>query len=380
MKKQIYLTIAISGVLLLLSSSFNSCIQEGTFSKATIETNQVTSVTEATAICGGVISGDGGSNVTARGVCWSTSPNPTIENDTTIDAAGTGQFSSLIKGLSPSTTYYVRAYAVNKGGAGYGLQMAFTTKIFSITTAPIDTSLVTANSAICGGHIISDGESSNLTVNARGVCWNTFPSPTIDNSKTLDGVGVGEFTSKIDSLKALTTYYVRAYATIGSGTIYGNEVSFTTLSDIIETSWRDDNLAFFDGLANHSDIDTIGVPNNGHPCIYYKVLTPGTGHIPIIGNMVKVTYAGWLWNDTVKYNSPLDLKNALDYNQIGSTFRVGTGVIDGWSLVLQHMPVGSKWRVFIPYYLGYGSSGTSSIPAYSTLIFEITLKEITSEN
>ena len=154
--------------------------------------------------------------------------------------------------------------------------------------------------------------------------------------------------------------------------------SCTTNNDI---TWRDNNLAFFDGLAAHSDIDTIGDPTNGYPGIYYKVLTPGTGTIPVIGNIVKVTYAGWLWNDTTKYNSPLALKTAFDYNQVGSTFTVGTGVINGWSLVLQRMPVGSKWRVFIPYYLGYGSSSsTSSIPAYSTLIFEITLKEITSEN
>jgi uncharacterized protein (TIGR02145 family) len=233
MIKQIYSALAISAVLMLMLSILYSCIQEVTFSKVTIETNQVTSVTEATAICGGVISDDGGSNVTARGVCWSTSPNPTIENDTTINAVGAGPFASLIKGLSPSTTYFVRAYAVNKGGTGYGLQVTFTTKTFSITTTPISISLVTATSAIGGGNIISDGDSSTLTVKARGVCWNTFPSPTIENSKTLDGVGGGRFTSKIDSLTAFTTYYARAYATNGNGTIYGNEVLFTTSSGVI---------------------------------------------------------------------------------------------------------------------------------------------------
>lgn len=147
-----------------------------------------------------------------------------------------------------------------------------------------------------------------------------------------------------------------------------------------DTQWRDDNLAFFDGLANHSDIDTIGDPTNGYPGIYYKVLTPGTGQIPIIGNVVKVTYTGWLWNDTTKYDSPLAVKNAFDSNLNGFSFKVGTGVIDGWSLVLQRMPVGAKWRVFIPYYLAYGASGNSSIPAYSTLIFDIKLLEITSDN
>jgi uncharacterized protein (TIGR02145 family) len=232
MRKQIYLTFAISGVLLLLSI-FNSCVQDQTFAKATVETSLVTSITEATATCGGIITEDGGSNITTRGVCWSTSPTPTIENNTTTIASSTSAFSSSINGLSPGTTYYVRAYAVNKGGVAYGLNVIFTTKTFSITTIPIAISFVTATSAIGGGNIISDGDSSSLTVTARGVCWNTFPSPTIENSKTKDGFGGGRFTSKIDSLTAFTTYYVRAYATNGNGTIYGNEESFTTQSGVV---------------------------------------------------------------------------------------------------------------------------------------------------
>lgn len=155
---------------------------------------------------------------------------------------------------------------------------------------------------------------------------------------------------------------------------------FISCSSDSDKVWRDDNLAFFDGLAQHSDVDTIGDPTNGYPGIYYKVLTPGTGQIPVIGNIVKVAYAGWMYNDTLKYDSPLPLKSAFDYNQTGFTCTVGTGVIDGWSLVLQRMQVGAKWRVYIPYYLAYGSSGSSSIPAYSTLIYDMTLKEITSDN
>lgn len=233
MKKQFYPMFAVCGILLFMQAIFNSCIQEETFAKATVETSQITSITEATATCGGLISADGGSEVTVRGVCWSTSPTPTIVNDTTIDAAGTGLFASRIKGLKSSTTYYVRAYAVNKGGTGYGLQMTFTTKTISISTLPISISFLTATSAISGGNIISDGDSSTLTVKARGVCWNTFPSPTIENSKSSDGVGGGSFKSHIDSLTAFTTYYVRAYATNGNGTIYGNELIFMTLSGVI---------------------------------------------------------------------------------------------------------------------------------------------------
>jgi len=234
MRKQNFLLIALVGVLLLLMLSiFISCEQEETYAKATVETSQVTSITEATATLVGIITSDGGSEVTSQGFCWSTSPTPTIENDTTIATTGTLAFTSSIKGLTPGTTYYVRAFAMNKGGVAYGLNMIFITKTFSIATTPISVFLLTATSAIGGGNIISDGDSSCLTVVARGVCWNTFPSPTIENSKTIDGIGGGRFKSKMDSLTAFTTYYVRAYATNGNGTIYGNEVSFTTQNGIV---------------------------------------------------------------------------------------------------------------------------------------------------
>lgn len=82
-----------------------------------------------TAQTGGVISSDGGSDITLRGVCWSTSPNPTIANDTTINGYGTGVFSSGIYGLSPLTTYYVRAYATNANGTAYGDELSFSTNL-----------------------------------------------------------------------------------------------------------------------------------------------------------------------------------------------------------------------------------------------------------
>jgi len=239
MRKQNFSLIAFCGVLLLMLSIFISCEKDEPFAKATVETSQVKSISEATATFVGIITADGGSEVTSQGFCWSTSPTPTIENDTTIAKTGTLAFTSSIKGLTPGTTYYVRAFAVNKGGVAYGLNMIFTTKTFSIATTPISVFLLTATSAIGGGNIISDGDSSSLTVVARGVCWNTFPSPTIENSKTIDGLGGGRFISKMDSLTAFTTYFVRAYATNGNGTNYGNEVSFTTQNGIVGITTND---------------------------------------------------------------------------------------------------------------------------------------------
>jgi hypothetical protein len=93
----------------------------------TVTTNQVSDITQTTATCGGTVTDDGGLEVTARGVCWSTAPTPTVADAHTTDGTGMGDFTSSITGLSPNTTYYVRAYATNSAGTAYGTQRSFTT-------------------------------------------------------------------------------------------------------------------------------------------------------------------------------------------------------------------------------------------------------------
>ena len=91
-------------------------------------TNSISNYTHNSATCGGNVTNDGGATITQKGVCWSTSQNPTINNNKTIDGNGIGGYVSNITGLNESTTYYVRAYAVNNAGVGYGSQISFTTE------------------------------------------------------------------------------------------------------------------------------------------------------------------------------------------------------------------------------------------------------------
>ena len=196
-----------------------------------VTTADVTDITQTTAVSGGNVTDDGGASVTARGVCWSTSQNPTISDNHTSDGNGTGSFTSNLTNLTANTTYYVRAYATNENGTSYGEQKSFTTlqniELPTVTTA--DVTDITQTTAVSGGNVTDDG---GAAVTARGVCWSKDPNPTIDNSFISNGNGTGSFTIEISGLTSATTYYVRAYATNSEGTSYGEQKMFTTLQYI----------------------------------------------------------------------------------------------------------------------------------------------------
>lgn len=193
---------------------------------AQITTTSATNVTATTATCGGNVTDDGTLNVTARGVYYSTSQYPTIEDAHTNDGKGIGAFSNVLKNLNPNSTYYYRAYATTAAGTAYGEQKSFKTTdgMAKVTTA--EATNVTAVSATVGGNVTDDG---TMTVIARGVCYSTIQYPTIEEAThTTDGKGKGAFTSILNNLLPNNTYYYRAYATTAAGTTYGEQQTFTT--------------------------------------------------------------------------------------------------------------------------------------------------------
>jgi hypothetical protein len=192
-----------------------------------VTTTNVTGITQTTATTGGNVTDDGGAEVTSKGVCWNTSENPTVANSKTSDGKGTGSFTSSLTQLTPGTNYYVRAYATNSEGTGYGNQVSLTTgEILLATLTTTSVTSITSVTAVSGGNITADGGGA---ITDRGVCWSTSQNPTISDSKTTDGSGIGSFTSNMTGLSHSTIYYVRAYATNSAGTAYGNQESFTTL-------------------------------------------------------------------------------------------------------------------------------------------------------
>ncbi|OQY59149.1 MAG: hypothetical protein B6245_08195 [Desulfobacteraceae bacterium 4572_88] len=136
-----------------------------------------------------------------------------------------------ITGLTPGTTYYVRAYATDGTDTAYGAELNFTTESAVAPTLAATTaaSSIAHNSASSGGNITDTG---GVNVTKRGICWSTSQNPTTSSSKNEDtgNFVTGSFTLGITGLEKGTTYYVRAYATNSSGTEYGSQISFSTLT------------------------------------------------------------------------------------------------------------------------------------------------------
>jgi len=198
----------------------------------TVSTTAISNIYASTAASGADVTGDGGSPITAVGICWSTSTGPTIALPTsTYVGASLGTFVSNLFGLLPTTTYYVRAYATNANGTSYGAELSFTTIAPStpiVVTNPV-TNLI--GSLTEGGGTLTSDNGSALT--AVGVCWSTTADPTLasnlgftNDSQYLTYAPPFTYFSNMSNLSIGTTYHFRAYATNGNGTSYGTDVSF----------------------------------------------------------------------------------------------------------------------------------------------------------
>jgi uncharacterized protein (TIGR02145 family) len=264
----------------------------------TVTTSVISAITATTASCGGNITFNGGADIQERGVCWSTSMNPTLENDKTSDGFSSGEYSSYLTGLTENTTYYVRAYTGNSKGIAYGQQKVFTT---TAITKPVITTLAATEieytSATIGGNVTYDG---GAAVTDKGVCWNTSGNPTVSDNKLSAGKGSGDFASKLTGLQENTTYYIRAFAINNKGTSYGEQQTFTTkeitvpilttkaASNISYTSATSGGNITSDGGAT---ITTRGVCWNitGNPTITDNKTSDGNGTGAFTSNLSSLT-------------------------------------------------------------------------------------------
>ena len=192
-----------------------------------VETATVLSITENTAISGGIVTADGGSDILQRGLCWGVNAPVTVDSNILIDGSNTtGLFTTNLTGLSAATTYYVKAYAKNASGVGYGQQKSFTTNAGLPSIKTILAQAKGATEAIAEGEVLSNGGENLISF---GFVYALTTKPTIQNNKIEVGEDIqGEYSYNLSNLIPQRTYYLRAYATNNVGTVYGAEKTFNT--------------------------------------------------------------------------------------------------------------------------------------------------------
>jgi uncharacterized protein (TIGR02145 family) len=211
----------------------------------------------------------------------------------------------------------------------------------TLTTLPVTN--ISGTSATSGGNITNDGGSA---ITQRGIVWSTTPNPTTASSSTNEGSGAGSFTSGLNGLIANTVYYVRAYATNGEGTAYGNQVSFATTNGTEPTNnWLNPDLNY--GSVTDQDGNT------------YATTVIGTQEW-MAENLRTTTYAngdpipnvtdGTQWSNLTT--------GAWCHYHNDSQYEIPYGKLYNWYTVVDtrnlcpigwHVPTDAEWSVFINY-------------------------------
>ena len=255
MKKLITIPLSFIAVSLFI---FIGCKEES----PVVNSLSITEISADSAKSKVYVTDDGGAPVTSRGLVWSTSESPTLdENEGMTDKGkGTGEFISELSDLTPNTTYYVRAYATNSAGTAYSEQKAFTTECAVAIVITAEVSDITPTTATSGGYIIDDGGSP---VTSRGVVWSKSKKPTVEDNEgmTEQGSFMGLFISELANLTAGATYYVRAYATNAAGTAFGNQFDFTTRG-FLNAQFSADKVKLAPGSTVHFNDESDGNPDN----------------------------------------------------------------------------------------------------------------------
>ena len=306
------------------------------YSKPTLTTSSISNITENSAESGGDVTDDGGSSVTARGVCWSTSPNPTIASSKTANGSGTGNFTSILENLMLGTTYYVRAYATNIIGTEFGNEISFTTNASPPSATTTEATLVTNTTATLNGTVNANSVTTSVTfeyglTTAYGNTAVATPSTATGNTATV-------VSASLTGLTAGTTYHFRVKAVSNGGTTYGDDINFATISASPTVTDIDGNIY---------NIITIGTQTWMAENLKTTKYNDNTT-IPIVANNTAwntLTTPAYCWynNDATTYKATYGA--LYNWYAVDARSNGGKNVCPtGW-----HVPTNAEWTTLTTY-------------------------------
>lgn len=294
-----------------------------------LSTIAVSSISFTTATSGVAISSVGGTSVVEKGICWSTSSNPTIGNTKIISSSLTPTAVVNMTGLTAGSTIYIRAYATNAYGTAYGQEISFNTAAYSLPT--VETVSQTYNYSTNKSTVVVNVKSNGgCALTERGICWSTSKNPTIANTKYASGISVGQFYAMMSGLSLNSTYYVRAYATNCVGTAYGAQLTVKALMGNVTYTLDIDSAA----LPTQYKLIKIAVDS---ACVYFNRYTTFRGN-------VYVYYNAGIPTAQASYHGSLGFGPNTRYMWVGTALHemchyMGSGTTSAWQAKI----VGGVW-------------------------------------
>lgn len=311
---------------------FDSCKKE---ELPILSTSSVSNITGTSASSGGNITSDGGAEITARGVCWDLTSEPTVSDSKTIDGVGIGQFVSTLNGLNGGSTYHIRAYGTNSVGTAYGEEITFSTEgqAPSATTQPATN--VTGTSVTLNG-IINTNYLATTVAFDYGMTEAYGNTIIVALGNITDNASIN-VTAILSGLNSGTLYHFRIRAENDLGTTYGSDFAFTTL--VID---MDGNI--------------------------YKIVTIGT-QVWMAENLKTTKYSnGDEIPDEIEGTEWLNLKTGAYcwYNNSENTYKNTFGALYNWYAVHDsrnlcptgwHIPSENEWAILTTYLGGESVAG-----------------------
>lgn len=245
MKSTVPYFLALFLILSCSKSDSNETEKEPPLSLPILTTASVSEITETSAVSGANISEDGGASITARGICWSTSTEPTLSDNKTTNAIGIGEFSSSLEDLDANTTYYVRSYAINNEGTAYGNEVSFTT-----LEPQAEAMVFEGDVLLTSQKEVDDFGEENYTEITGSLTIKDENFPHIQNLDSLDELSIVGGDLRIEDTFSIDFKNLNGLSSISS--IKGGL--------ILTGNYRLENIT---GLENLSELNSLEIINNG---------------------------------------------------------------------------------------------------------------------
>lgn len=190
-----------------------------------IITNDAVNISSDSVQYSGEVISNGNGTISRKGICYGLTDPPTLDDSVIENGNNENFFWGTIGNLSANTTYFLRAFAENEAGLGYGNTISFITVAGLPIVITDNADAIEQTSAVLHGLITSAGGS---TIDAKGFCWSLLPNPDLNDNYTDLGAGSSAFSSTISGLNPGTKYYYRAFALNEAGLAFGINKEFIT--------------------------------------------------------------------------------------------------------------------------------------------------------